>query len=107
MKFFYILSLVLFLSANLFSLEFKDLGFPFKRMVYESLKIRGDEVKNVTIKKETAKILEFTYQGKSYRAEVFVYGAIYLEREGQNPLLLSFDIREYRFGSRFLALREW
>lgn len=107
MRFFSFLAILFILSSNLYSLEFKDLGFPFKRMVYDALRIKGDEIKNVTVKKDTAKILEFTYQGKSYRAEVFVYGAIYLEREGQNPLLLSFDIREYRFGSRFIALREW
>lgn len=107
MKYFYFFMFVCIFSASLFSLEFKNLGFPFKRMVYDALRLSGDEIKNVTIKKDTAKIFEFTYQGKSYRAEVFVYGAIYLEREGQNPLLLSFDIREYRFGSRFIALREW
>ncbi|MGC8764907.1 MAG: hypothetical protein ACP5QT_03390 [Brevinematia bacterium] len=101
MKFIISFLAFLLIFSGAFSLEMKDIGFPFKKFVYDAVGIKYSDIQNVTVKKETPKIYEFTYQGKSYRAEVFVYGAIYLEREGQNPLLISFDIREFRFGGRF------
>ncbi len=100
MKFLAYFLTLLMVFSGVFSLELKDIGFPFKRFVYEAVGIKYGDISNVTVKKENSKIYEFSFQGKSYRAEVFVYGAIYLEREGQNPLLLSFDIRDFRFGGR-------
>ena len=111
MKFYmWILFLVMSLgvSSKAFSLEWKEIGFPFKGFVYNTIGAKTwSDISNVNVKKDTAKIFEFTYQGKSYRAELYVYGAIYLEREGQNPLLLSFDIRDYRYGSRMKNFWEY
>jgi hypothetical protein len=92
--------ILLLIGSLAYSFEIRDGGFPLKGLVFDALRMPQEERKNVSITKDTAKILEFTYQGKKYRAEVFVYGAIYLEREGQNPLLISFDIRDYRFIGR-------
>lgn len=99
-KFFVVSSLIFFCIGLSYPLEYKDVGFPFKAIVYKSLGITYTESKQVNITKDTAKIFEFTYGGKKYRAEAYVYGAIYVEREGENPLLLSFDIRDFRFSGR-------
>jgi hypothetical protein len=84
-----------------FSLEIINPVFPFKAFVYKSVHVQtAADRAGVTVSKETPYIYEFTYQGKKYKAELFVYGAIYLEREGQNPLLISFDIRDFRLYGR-------
>jgi hypothetical protein len=85
-------------------MEIPNIGFPFKAFIYQTLQIPMSGVSNITVTKETPTIYEFTYQGKKYRAQLYVYGAIYFEREGQNPLLLCFDIREFRLNGKFKIL---
>lgn len=103
-RFCVVLLFALLTTLPAFALETQDIGFPFKGFIYQSMGIKQAEVSNITTTKETTFIWEFTYQGKKYRAELFTYGAIYFQREGQNPLLLSFDIRDYRFNSQTFKL---
>lgn len=92
--------LLLFTAVNGFTLLITETGFPYKGFVYESLKIPPTEWKNVQVDKHTYFDYHITYNGKKYKATLFKHGAIYLEREGQNPVLISFDVREFRWNGR-------
>ncbi len=97
----FIVILFSFIFSLSYGFQMPDIGFPFKAFIYQTLQISISEISNITVTKETPTIYEFSYQGKKYKAQLFVYGAIYFEREGQNPLLISFDIREFRLNGRF------
>ena len=96
-----VIFLVFLCAAPGFSFYIADIGFPFKAFIYSALNITLAERSNITISLQTVDRLNFTYQGKAYKASLFKYGAIYLEREGQNPLFISFDVKEYRMGGRY------
>jgi hypothetical protein len=94
--------LFMFFAFSLnYGMEVKDFGFPFKGLVYHAIKILNSDLGNVTVTLETKDKYELTYQGKKYKAQLFSHGAIYLEREGQNPLLISFDVNEFRYNGKF------
>ena len=78
-----------------------DIGFPFKNFVYQGARVPAAEIKDIEVLTNTPYYYAFNFKGTNYQAELFVYGAIYLKRQHQNPMLLSFDIREYRLDGRF------
>ncbi len=94
--------LLMFISGLGFSVKITEVVFPFKAFVYQGARVAPSDVAGITITKETYNRLEFTYLGKSYKASLMSCGAIYLERQDQNPLLISFDVRDYRLDSLFL-----
>jgi len=94
---------ILFTTANLLSsLIITEPSFPFRAFIYKALKVPPEEVKNITVIKDEPYYFECSYQGKNYKAILMSIGAIYMYREGQNPLLISFDVREYKQDFRFL-----
>lgn len=84
-----------------FSIDVPDVGFPFKLFAFQAARVPLNEFSKVTVTKNTASIIEFSYGGKAYKGNLMTYGAIYLEREGMNPLLVSFDVREFRMNGNF------
>lgn len=88
------------ISAS-YSFTMPDIGFPLKGLIYESLNIPNADLTNLVVSKDTHDTFEFTYQTKKYKALLFPYGAIYMEREGRNPVLLSFDVNEFRLNGHF------
>jgi|GEM_PF-1885543 hypothetical protein len=99
--------LFMFVQSISFGFSYREVVFPFKAFVWQGAKIPPSELQNVTITKETPYVLEFSYQSKKYRASLFVFGAIYLERPDQMPLLISFDIQDYKLDARFLTIHEY
>jgi hypothetical protein len=94
------LGLFLFIGTA-FSMEIRLPKFPFKAFVYENIGVKSSEEAGITISKDDKSTYEFTYSGKKYKANLYAYGAIYLEREGLNPLLISFDVRDFRLDGHF------
>jgi hypothetical protein len=102
-KLFLALGLVMFFSvSSAFGDFISDIGFPYKGFIYSALNISTSDRTNVQVDLQTPDRFQFTYQGKKYKAELYRYGAIYLEREGKNPLLISFDVKEFRLNGRYV-----
>ncbi len=99
--------LFIFMQSLSFGFSYREVVFPFKGFVWQGARISQAELPNVTITKETPYILEFTYQGKKYKATLFTFGAIYLERQDQLPLLITFDVKEYKLDAKFLFIHEY
>lgn len=87
--------------SSSFGLFISDIGFPFKGFVYSAIGISKEDRTNITVDLQTTDRFNITYKGKKYKAQLFPYGSIYLEREGQNSLLISFDVKEFRMHGRF------
>jgi hypothetical protein len=105
-----IISIFLFLFVQTlgFSFEYHEVVFPFRAFVYHAAGVDPHDTKNVTITKETAYTLEFTYQGGNYKATLFTFGAIYLERPNkQNPILITFDMDDYKLDAKFLSIHDY
>ncbi len=103
-------SLLIFLSVYSagFSFHFADVVFPFKGFAYHGAGIPLADVQNVIVTKETPYVLEFTYQGGNYKATLFTFGAVYLERPNkQNPILITFDMADYKLDAKFLSLHDY
>lgn len=94
------LLLMLFVVKG-FSVDVPDVGFPFKMFAYQAARVPLNEFSKVTVLTNTPSVIQFTYNGKAYKANLMTYGAIYFEREGQNPLLISFDVAEFRMNGKF------
>jgi hypothetical protein len=92
--------LFLFVSLS-FSMDIRLPKFPFKAFVFENVGIQSSDVAGLTIAKDTKDTFEFTFNAKKYKASLYAYGAIYLEREGLNPLLISFNVRDFRLDGHF------
>ncbi|MGA2141844.1 MAG: hypothetical protein ABSG94_05410 [Brevinematales bacterium] len=97
----------MFVQSIGFGFSYKEPIFPYKAFVWQGARIPASDLQNVTITKETPYVIEFTYQGKKYKATLFVYGAIYLERPDSLPLLISFDIKEYKLDAKFMFIHEY
>lgn len=104
-----LLSLLFFMSVQTtgFSYTISDVVFPYKAFVWHGARIPTSDLQNVTITKETTYILEFTYQSRKYKATLFPFGAIYLERAPEMPLLITFDIEDYKLDAKFLFLHSY
>lgn len=83
-----------------FGLYIKDSnGFPYKGIV---IRTKTFQAMDVTVSDfQTVKdgyfSWEFTVKGKKYKADLLSFGAIYMTREGQNPVILTFDLDDYTF----------
>ncbi|URA09708.1 hypothetical protein [Thermospira aquatica] len=98
----------LFLVAPLFSVEvIYPSGFPYMGILYHHLKIPFEERKNIQIVSNDYYNVVFQWKGKTYKARLFVFGAIYLEKEGEMPWLLSFDVKQFRSDGSFPFSTAW
>lgn len=90
-------AVIFFFTVSMgFSFYTTDTGFPYKALVYRVIGVTEEEQPAVKVSVETANHLNFIYNGKGYQAQLFRFGAIYLIREGQNPLWIPFDVTKYR-----------
>jgi hypothetical protein len=97
-----LISLVMVLTAATLSFSAiidENNGFPYKGIVmgtktFKGMDLNTDDFKTV---KNTYFSWEFTVKGKKYKADLLSFGAIYMTREGQNPVVLSFDLDNFRF----------
>lgn len=74
-------------------------GFPYKGIVirtktFQSMDLNVSDFQTV---KDSYFSWEFTVKGKKYKADLLSFGAIYMTREGQNPVVLTFDLEDYTF----------
>lgn len=74
-------------------------GFPYKGLVmgtktFQGMNLNRDDF--VTVK-NSLYTWEFTVQGKKYKADLLSFGAIYMTREGQNPVVISFNTTDFRY----------
>jgi len=93
--------LILTVKTYVFSWIWQNVRFPQKALVYRALKIPQNEYKNIVINKQTETYLEFTYNSKTYKANLYGYGGIYLIRPDENPLWICYDVKEFKFGGNF------
>lgn len=82
-------------------------GFPYIGILYQHLRVPPEERKNIEIVSNSYYNLVFKWKGKTYKARLFIFGAIYLEKEGEMPWLLSFDIKQFRSDGSFPFSETW
>ncbi len=98
----------LFLVVPMFSLEIiLPSGFPYMGILYQHLRIPFEERKNIQIISNDYYNVVFQWKGKTYKARLLVFGAIYLEKEGEMPWLLSFDVKQFRAEGSFPFSETW
>lgn len=76
-----------------------DNGFPYKGIVIRTKTFQniGAVPEDFQTTKSTYFTWEFTVKGKKYKADLLSFGAIYMTREGQNPVVITFDLEDYTF----------
>lgn len=98
----------LFLTIPFFGVEIiMPSGFPYMGILYQHLRVSPEEKKNIQIISNDYYNVVFKWQGKTYKARLFIFGAIYLEKEGEMPWLLSFDIKQFRSEGHFPFSDTW
>jgi len=98
----------LMVASSLYGVEvILPSGFPYMGILYQHLRIPRQEQKNVQIVSNDYYHVVFQWQGKTYKARLLVFGAIYLEKEGEMPWLLSFDIKQFRADGSFPFSETW
>ncbi|MCX7882008.1 MAG: hypothetical protein N2314_02170 [Brevinematales bacterium] len=96
------------LSVPLFGVEvILPSGFPYMGILYQHLRVPVEERKNIQIVSNSYYNVVFQWKGKTYKARLLVFGAIYLEKEGEMPWLLSFDIKQFRSDGSFPFSEAW
>ncbi|MFN3659868.1 MAG: hypothetical protein ACK4TN_01365 [Brevinematales bacterium] len=96
------------IAGKLFGVEvILPSGFPYMGILYQHLKVPREERKNIQIVSNDYYNVVFQWKGKTYKARLLVFGAIYLEKEGEMPWLLSFDIKQFRSDGAFPFSETW
>jgi|GEM_PF-2376051 hypothetical protein len=82
-------------------------GFPYKGILYQHLRMTEEDKKSIQVISNDYYYYVFQWKGKTYKARLLIFGAIYLEKEGEMPWLLSFDIKQFRSDGAFLFSTTW
>lgn len=103
-------AVLLFCSGLVFGLEVLKLySFPYKALVLKAKTFRQMNVNtgDITTTVDTMDKWEFTYKGKKYKCDLLPIGAIYLQIEGENSRVITFDIDAYRYNNINRTLFWW